>query len=86
MIRIVPPRIGAYRITVDGKSETRIAAPILRELDMRPRSTQPEATAPTVRDRRGSVDASGPVAIALLALVALELALRIVSRRQAEPT
>jgi hypothetical protein len=86
IIRVVPPRIGAYRITVDGKSETRIAAPVPRELDMRPRPTPAEATAPSVRDRRGAVDASGPVAIALLALVALELVLRIVSRRQAEAT
>jgi hypothetical protein len=81
ILRVVPPRIGAYRVTIDGKTEIRIASPVERELDMRPRATTLATAGATVRAPRGSVDASGPVAIALLGLMAIELALRLAARR-----
>jgi hypothetical protein len=83
VFRVVPALIGAYRVSVDGKAETRVAAPRERELDLRPRSTAPQAKGGGFGERRASVDVSGEVALFLLALAALELALRIVSGRRA---
>jgi hypothetical protein len=82
VFRVVPALIGAYRVTVDGKAETRVAAPRERELDLRPRSTTPLAGGSGFGERRASVDVSGEVALLLLALAALELALRIASGRR----
>jgi len=81
--RVIPPVVGAYEVAIDGKSETRIAAPIARELDLRPRSVSPSLARAAADARPGSVDVSGPVAIVLLGLIALELALRVHARRRA---
>jgi hypothetical protein len=78
---LTPSLLGSYRVKVDGRTETRVAAPDERELDLRPR---PVASAPpgeAIGERRASVDASGEVALALLALMALEMALRLWQRR-----
>jgi len=80
-LRVVPTRIGAYRLTVDGRAETRIASPLAEEMDLRPRRTLATTTGAGVGERGASVDASAPVALFLLALVALELGLRLASRR-----
>ena len=84
VLRSAPPLLGTYGVAVDGKTEVRVAAPEVRELDLRPRpfggSTQGEA----MGERRAAVDVSGPVALALLGLVALEMALRIWARRKVE--
>ncbi|HEX8794091.1 MAG TPA: BatA and WFA domain-containing protein [Polyangiaceae bacterium] len=82
--RVVPPVVGVYRLTVDGKSETRVAAPDVRELDLRPRAASSGAVGEAVGERRASVDVSGPIALVLLALVAAEMALRTWSRRKTE--
>jgi len=82
--RVVPPLVGTYRLTVDGKAETRIAAPVARELDFRPRAAAPTAGGEGMGERHASVDISGQVALALLALVAAEIALRAWSRRKVE--
>ena len=66
---------------VDGRTETRVAAPDERELDLRPRSATSSAPGASVGERRASVDASGEVALALLALMALEMGLRLWTRR-----
>ncbi len=78
--RVTPSLIGTYRIRVDGKVESRVAAPDVRELDLRPRAVDSSAHGRGLGERRASVDISGEVALALLALVALEIALRLWSR------
>jgi len=82
-LRVVPPRVGAYTLVVDGKTETRVAAPEVRELDLRPRAAASTASGGGVGERRASVDISGEVAIALLGLLAVEMALRAWSRQRA---
>jgi hypothetical protein len=82
--RVLPPLVGVYRITVDGKAETRVAAPVSRELDLRPRAAAAATGGEGMGERRASVDISGPLALALLALVAAEIALRAWSRRKVE--
>jgi hypothetical protein len=80
--RVVPPLIGQYRISVDGQVETRVAAPVPRELDLRPRAAASKAIGASVGERRASVDLSGHIAFALLTLVALEMALRLWSSQK----
>jgi len=82
-LRLVPPVLGAYRIRVDGKDETRVAAPVARELDLRPRPAAHAGEAGALGERRAPVDVSGQVALALLALTAAEMALRARSARRA---
>jgi hypothetical protein len=79
---LTPTLIGAYRITIDGKTETRVASPHARELDLRPRAAASRTGGEGVGERRAAVDVSEQVALALLAAVALELALRVASRRR----
>ena len=81
VVSLTPSLLGSYLVKVDGRTETRVAAPGERELDLRPRpaaSTNPGAA---VGERRASVDASGEVALALLALMAVEMGLRLWQRR-----
>lgn len=82
--RLVPPLAGAYRVVVDGKGEARVASPALRELDFQPRPAAPSTSGAGMGERRASVDISGPIALALLALVAVEMGLRAWSRRKVE--
>jgi von Willebrand factor type A domain/Aerotolerance regulator N-terminal len=76
-MRAVPPRLGLYRVTVDGQSEARVATPSERELDLRPRAAASTAAGDALGHRRASVDVSGQVALVLLAATALEMALRV---------
>lgn len=80
--RVVPPVLGLYRISVDGQVEARVAWPAARELDLRPRAVAPMASGQELGERRASVDVSGHVALALLGLVAFEMALRMWLRRR----
>jgi hypothetical protein len=82
--RLVPARVGIYRVTVDGKTEVRAAAPDPVEIDLRPRATAASATGTSVGEQRAKVEVSGEVALMLLAAVALEMALRLWSRRKVE--
>jgi hypothetical protein len=82
--RFIPPLVGLYRIAVDGKGETRVAAPVPRELDFRPRASATTMGGEGMGERRASVDISGEVALALLLLVAVEIVLRAWSRRKVE--
>ena len=84
VVRLVPPEIGTYRIAVDGKTEVRVASPDARELDFRPRAAAPATGGEGMGERRASVDVSGHVALALLALLAIEMGLRAWSRRRVE--
>jgi Mg-chelatase subunit ChlD len=80
-VTLTPSLLGSYRVKVDGRTETRVAAPDERELDLRPRPASATAPDAVVGERRASVDASGEVALALLALMALEMGLRLWQRR-----
>jgi hypothetical protein len=82
-MRIVPSLVGAYRLAVDGKEELRVAAPIEREIDMRPRALAPSIASHGMGERRAQVDISGQVALALLVFFAAELGFRIQSRAKA---
>jgi hypothetical protein len=76
--RVEPPVVGAYDVKLAGnKTELRVAAPALREIDFRPRAVVPAAAGKSLGNTHASVDVSWAVALFLLALVALELALRV---------
>jgi hypothetical protein len=78
--RFEPAEIGAYAVTVDGKTETRVAAPDTRELDLRPRPVAPEVVGTGVGQRSAAVDMSPGVALVLLGLWTAEIVLRAWSR------
>jgi Mg-chelatase subunit ChlD len=83
-LRVSPPLLGAYRIVVDGKPELRVAAPVQREIDLRPRAAAPQTATSALGDNHASVDISSRVALALLALLFTELALRAWTNRRDE--
>lgn len=82
-LRLVPPVAGAYRITIDGAKELRVAAPLARELDLRPRGVAPSATSSALGGGVAVVDVSWIVALVLLGLVAAELVTRAMTRARA---
>jgi hypothetical protein len=81
--RVVAPLVGTYDIVVDGKREMRVAAPDVREIDLRPRALAESARGERLGERRAAVDISGQVALALLALMCAEMILRALSKRRA---
>jgi len=80
VLRIVPALAGAYRLSVDGNKELRVAAPVARELDLRPRAVVASATAASQGAGVAIVDVSWIIALVLLALVAGELVVRAVTK------
>jgi hypothetical protein len=84
VVRLVPPLVGTYRVAVDGKTEVRVAAPDPRELDFRPRAAALATAGEGMGEKRAAVDVSGPIALALLALLAFEMGLRAWARRRVE--
>lgn len=80
VLRVVPPLIGAYRVTIDGAKEVRVASPAEREIDLRPRSIGSAAASSTLGGGVAIVDISWMVALVLLGLVTLELVLRMRTR------
>lgn len=78
-----PSHVGVYELTVDGVSELRVAAPVAREVDARPRAVAEAAAAKAHGGARATVDISWVVALALLALVAAELVVRNATPRPA---
>jgi hypothetical protein len=81
-VRVVPPLVGLYRISVDGQVEVRVASPVGSEIDLRPRAAASKTGGEGLGERRASVDVSGYVALLLLALVAFEMGLRMWLRRR----
>ncbi len=79
-----PSLVGVYKLRVDGASELRVAAPVVREVDTRPRAVAPAASALSHGGARATVDISWVVALVLLALVACELVVRSLTARPAE--
>jgi hypothetical protein len=82
--RVVPSRLGFYRIQVDGRSEARVAELVPRELDLRPRKLSVTATGKAFGENRSAIDASPALAVALLVLLVLELALRVRAGRKTD--
>jgi hypothetical protein len=80
--RVTPAVLGAYEIVVDGKTELRVAAPDPREIDLRPRAVT-AAHGERLGERRAVVDISAQVALALLALMTIEMVLRLASKGRA---
>lgn len=80
VLRLVPALVGTYQLGVDGAKELRVAGPIARELDFRPRAVAPAATSENLGGGVAVVDVSWIVALVLLALVALEIVVRAMTR------
>jgi hypothetical protein len=81
-LRADAPLAGLYELTLDGEATTRVAAVPDREIDFRPRQVRDEAHATAMGGVASALDASPYVAIALLALLAAELALRARTPRE----
>ncbi len=82
-LRADAPLSGLYELTLDGEATTRVAAVPDREIDFRPRQVRDAAHAAAMGGVAPALDASPYVAIALLALLAAELALRARAPREA---
>ncbi len=82
--RVAPPLVGAYRVTLAGKTQTRIAAPVAAEMDLRPRAIAAATQRGALGETHAAVDVSWGVALALLALVFAELAVRVQRARRPE--
>jgi hypothetical protein len=80
--KLTPPVIGAYHVTVDGRDELRVAAPVAKETDFRPRRAKAQEGASRLGATQAQVDASPHIAVALLALLLAELVLRVRARRE----
>jgi hypothetical protein len=78
---VVPDRIGIYELVLDGDKLVRLAAPAEREVDLRPRATNPQTRASALGDIRAKLDVSSYIAVLLLALFVAELGLRLWARR-----
>jgi hypothetical protein len=83
-LRVVPTLIGSYRMLVDGAKELRVAAPALRELDLRPRAVAPSAMSSSLGGGVSVVDVSWVVALLLLGLVAAEIIVRATTHARRE--
>ena len=81
-LRADAPLAGLYELTLDGEVTTRVAAVPDREIDFRPRQVRDQAHAAAMGGVASALDASPYVAIALLALLAAELALRARTPRE----
>ncbi len=82
--RATPEIIGAYRVAIDGRTETRVAAPAAREIDIRPRAVAPQTGGSALGDNHAAVDISSAVALFLLAIITAEIALRLWSGRRGD--
>jgi hypothetical protein len=82
-LRLVPVLAGAYRVSIDGNKELRVAAPLAREIDLRPRAVAASATSAALGGGVAIVDVSWMVALVLLGLVAAELVARAITRARA---
>jgi len=83
LLRAEPALIGAYQVAFGGgKIEQRVASPIPREVDLRPRRVVESAATSSVGTTHSQVDASWVIALGLLGLVAFELLLRVRAARR----
>lgn len=77
--RLVPVIVGAYKVSIDGSKELRVAAPLSREIDLRPRAVASSATSSALGGGVAIVDVSWMIALGLLGLVAAEVMIRAVA-------
>ncbi len=80
VLHATPSVTGRYVVDADGTRETRFAVVPEGEVDLRPRAIAPRSHDASLGGKAPRVDISKYVAIALLALMALELAARVVMR------
>jgi hypothetical protein len=80
-LRAAPPLAGLYELELDGEATTRVAAVPDREIDLRLRKVRGDARAASLGGIASTLDVSPYVALVLLALFAVELALRILGQR-----
>jgi hypothetical protein len=85
VLRVTPQLVGAYTVTIDSQKELRVAAPVARELDLRPRAVTAGAGSSKLGGGVAVVDMSWVVALVLLALVAAEIVVRARTRSRSEP-
>jgi hypothetical protein len=83
-LRVVPSFVGGYHLDVDGVKELRVAAPVPREIDLRPRAVAETARSTSMGGNVSVVDVSWAIALVLLALVAAETVVRAVTRPRGE--
>jgi len=83
--KLSPPLAGAYHVTIDGKDELRVAAPIARETDLRPRALKSQEASSHLGATQAQVDISPHIAITLLLLLTIEMVLRVRAQRDAQP-
>jgi hypothetical protein len=81
-----PSRAGLYELRLDGDSTTRVAVVPEREIDLRARRVRQDATNAALGGSAAQLDASPYIALALLALMALELILRLATKSDATAT
>lgn len=74
--RVVPELVGSYTVKAFGTQELRVAAPLAREIDLRPRKVAGGSAASNLGGGVAIVDISWVVALLLLALVAAEILVR----------
>ncbi len=79
-VRVDAARVGRYRFVIAGEAEvdTRFAHVAESELDLRPRLIAPRSQDEKLGGEARKLDISAHVALALLALLAIELVLRLV--------
>jgi len=83
-VRTSPGLVGAYELTRGDRAERRVVSASPRELDTRPRAAPPSREgARAGGSAHTQVDLSWTLALALLALLAAELTLRVVMRPRA---
>jgi hypothetical protein len=87
LARLEPDVRGVYRLELDGETSTRVVTIPAREIDLRAHPVTEGASAGALGGEAPRTDASPYVAVALLALFAIETALRVLSgrRRDEEP-
>ncbi|MFO0676689.1 MAG: VWA domain-containing protein [Polyangiaceae bacterium] len=74
--KFTPPLVGTYTFDVDGRKEVRVAMPLVREFDWKPRKADGAAITTEGPASQTPLDVSPFVAFALLALMTSEIALR----------
>ncbi len=85
--RVVPAQAGVYRLTVDGTTDLRVAAPLSAEIDFRPRRFAEGTTSSEHGGGVAVVDVSWSIALLLLLLVAAEIVVRsLATPRTVEPS
>ncbi|HSQ65372.1 MAG TPA: VWA domain-containing protein [Polyangiaceae bacterium] len=76
-LQLVPSRIGAYHVRASDREELRVASPVAKETDFRPRRVKAVADTARLGATEAQVDISSQIAVFLLALLFVELALRV---------